>query len=190
MISRRTLPRAAAALAAGAALLLSACSSSSNGKDFSFTSFTTKGTIMPSADRKPAQDIGGDLLGGGKMSLSDAAGKVVVVNFWASWCGPCAVETPQFDLLYRKVKSKGVAFVGIDTKDEKSGATTFIDHNHISYPMIYDFPGKTALTLGNIPANLPFTVLVDKTGKVAAVYNGQVTDKDLQKSIDSLSAET
>ena len=127
---------------------------------------------------------------GQQITLSKYRGQPVIVNFFASWCVPCKVETPQFDLLYRRIAPKGVAFLGIDTKDDREHAQTFVDGYKISYPIIFDEAGETALHLGNIPANLPFTVLLDKQGKVAAVYFGGLTVKDLDGPINQLLAET
>jgi thiol-disulfide isomerase/thioredoxin len=188
----QTRTRAAAVvLALVAVLSLAACTGGgSNSKDFRFSSFTTKGKLMPAADRKPAQDFSGDLLDGGKTSLSASKGKVTIVNFFASWCGPCQAETPQLALLSNRLTPKGVAFLGIDTKDNTAPAKTFVAHSGVKYPVIYDQQGKTALELGNIPGSLPFTVLVDKTGKVAAVYEGIVLPKDLDGPISTLSAES
>ena len=175
-------------------LLLTACA----GKDavdqgassaFTFKSGTALGELYPKAERKPADNFTGTLLDGGKFDLASTRGKVVVINFWASWCGPCKTETPQFDLLYRQIKSKGVDFVGIDTKDVKSNAQAFVKNNNISYPIVFDEPGETALRLGNLPATaLPFTVLLDKQGKVAAVYVVRLAAADLQTAIDKLLA--
>lgn len=196
MSVRRNPTRAAVALVASAALFLSACSGknavdqSSIGGGYQFKSATKLGSLVAPASRQPARNFTGDLLSGGKTSLAATKGKVVVINFWASWCGPCKVETPQFDLLYRRIAPKGVAFLGIDTKDDREHAQTFVDGYKISYPIIFDEAGETALHLGNIPANLPFTVLLDKQGKVAAVYFGGLTVKDLDGPINQLLAET
>jgi thiol-disulfide isomerase/thioredoxin len=182
---------AAVVLAVVAVLSLAACSGSgSSSKDYRFSSFTKLGQLMPAAERKPAQNFGGSLLAGGKTSLSASKGKVTLVNFFASWCGPCGVETPQLALLADRLMPKGVAFLGIDTKDNTAPAKTFVAQSGVKYPVLFDQQGRTALELGNIPANLPFTVLVDKTGKVAAVYEGAVTDKDLDGPISTLSAES
>ncbi|HEU5267475.1 MAG TPA: TlpA disulfide reductase family protein [Jatrophihabitans sp.] len=182
-------------LLAAAAILLSACTGSNavdqnpNGT-FKFTSGTALGTLYPQADRKKAGDFTAPLLDGGKTSLATTKGKIVVLNYWASWCTPCRTETPQFDLLYRKIKNQGVEFLGIDTKDEKSDAEAFVKQNDISFPTVYDEQGETAIRLGNIPQTaLPFTVLIDKQGKVAAVYKIALSAKDLQRAIVALQAE-
>jgi thiol-disulfide isomerase/thioredoxin len=171
--------------------LLAACTGGSSGsaKTYHFTSATRTGGLIPAAQRKPAPAFTGELLSGGHTSLKASAGKVTVVNFWASWCGPCKVETPQFALLSNQLKTQGVAFLGIDTKDDKGAAQIFVKQNGIGYPIVYDQQGRTAITLGNIPANLPFTVLVDKKQRVAAVYFGGMTVPDLRPPIQRLVAE-
>ncbi|WP_375482265.1 TlpA family protein disulfide reductase [uncultured Jatrophihabitans sp.] len=185
----RRIPRLLAALATCGALVLSACSSASGGEEFHFASKTTKGSLIAPDKRKPAQDVGGTLIDGGHVSLADEKGKVTLLNFWASWCGPCKVETPQLDSLYRQEKSKGIRFIGFDTKDDKGAAKSFIAQNDISFPVVYDQPGAVQLKLGNIPGVLPFTVLVDKQGRVAAVYLDKLSPKDLQGPLSTLLAE-
>jgi peroxiredoxin len=195
MNPRRILPRAAVAVLATAALALSACTGKnavdqSGNSGFKFTSATSAGMLVAAGKRAKAANFTGNLLSGGTTNLAQTAGKVVVINFWASWCGPCQVETPQFDELYRRIHTKGVAFLGIDTKDIKSKAQSFVDDKKISYPIVFDEQGETALALGNIPASLPFTVLLDKRGRVAAVYLTRLSSVDLQGPIDKLLAET
>jgi peroxiredoxin len=185
--------RALTALVA-AALVLAGCSGKdavdqTGGGTFKFHGATALGQLYPKADRKPASDFKVQLLDGGTMNLSSTKGKIVVLNYWATWCAPCKTELPQFDLLYRKLKSRGVHFVGIDTKDEKGSAQSFVKNYDISFPIAYDEPGETAVRLGNLPTvSLPFTVLIDQQGKVAAVYIVRLSYNDLQGAIDKLLA--
>jgi thiol-disulfide isomerase/thioredoxin len=184
------------ALVTGSLLAVAACSGGKDAVDqgaggqFRYHNVTAHGKTITPADRKAVGKVSGELLGGGTFTLAEQTGKVVVLNFWGSWCGPCKTELPQFDLLYRKVKDKGVDFVGINTKDPKDNARAFIRNNDISFPNVYDEPGEVAVRLGNLPAvSLPFTVLVDQAGKVAAVYIARLSFNDLQGSIDKLLAE-
>lgn len=162
------------------------------GGDFHFVSASRIGSVYPPGDRKKAGDLTGELLNGASISLAQQRGKVVVVNYWATWCIPCQTETPQFDSVYRAYKSKGVRFIGVDTKNApESAVRTWVSNNHISYPIVYDEPGRTALQLGSgLPIeSLPFTVLVDRSGRVAAVYLGTVSPKDLEPVLNTLLAE-
>jgi thiol-disulfide isomerase/thioredoxin len=178
-----------------ASLALTACTGKdavdqgSPDRTFQFISGTPIGQLYPQAKRQTAADFKGKLITGAPFDLAATRGKPVVLNFWASWCGPCQTETPQFDLLYRKVKPK-VDFVGINTKDDKGKAESFIKRNDISFPSVYDEAGETAIRLGNLPTvGLPFTVLIDKHSKVAAVYIARLSYADLQKALDKLLAE-
>jgi peroxiredoxin len=180
-----------------AALALSACTGSdavdpNPNSTFKFHSGTQLGKLYPEADRRKAGTFSGSLLDGGTTSLAALHGRdqIVVINFWAAWCLPCRIETPQFDSVYRKLKSRGVNFVGIDTKDLKSNAQAFVKDYDITYPIIFDEPGEALLRLGDLPATyLPFTVLLDKRGKVAAVYVQRLSAKDLTTALDKLMAE-
>lgn len=183
-------------LLAVAALALTACTGS-NAVDqnqtgqFQYTSATPLGTVYPQAERKKAENFTAPLMNGGTLTLSSTLGKVVMLNYWASWCEPCKTETPQFTALYDKIKTEPVAFYGINTKDDESSARSFAKAYGISYPIVFDENGKTALRLGNLPAiGLPFTVLIDKHGRVAAVYTVRMTGVDLSRAIDKLLAES
>jgi peroxiredoxin len=189
-------PRLILVLLAAVALVATGCTGhdavdQTAGGQFRFVSATTLGQTWKPADRKTAGDFTAQRLDGkGTLSLSADAGKITVVNFWASWCVPCRTETPQFDLVYRGYKSKGVAFLGVDFKDQRGKGQSFVKDNHISYPMVFDKIGKIALQLGDIPAlTLPFTVLIDRQQRVAAVYTNQVQPKDLERALNRLLAE-
>jgi peroxiredoxin len=177
-------------------LLLGGCAGSNavdqnSGGQYRFVSGTSAGHLIAAGDRKPAGMFAGTLLDGGTYKLAAQRGKVVVVNFWATWCPPCVIETPEFNRVYRAYRSKGVTFVGIDTKEySHSAPKAFVAHHHISYPIVADEPGRIALELGNIPTQaLPFTVLIDKQGRVAATYLSTLAPKDLEPVLDKLAAE-
>jgi thiol-disulfide isomerase/thioredoxin len=180
------------------ALVVAACSGGKDAVDqgaggqFRYHDVTARGKTIPVADRRTVGNVSGELLGGdGMFSLAAQKGKVVVLNFWGSWCGPCQIESPQFDALYRKVKSEGVQFVGLDVKETtQSKPDAFIKDNHITYPNVWDPKAKTAIQLGKVPmVGLPWTVVVDKDQRVAAVYSGPVLPADLQPVLNSLIAE-
>ncbi|MEO6700278.1 MAG: TlpA disulfide reductase family protein [Jatrophihabitantaceae bacterium] len=188
------------ALAAASLLtvgLLAGCSGGANAVDqsanteFRYVQANKQGTLIAPAKRKPAGPLSGNLLAGGSYALTQDRGKAVVLNFFASWCGPCQNETPQFDSVYRQRKASGVTFVGLDVKDpSKSASQTWLTNKQITFPVVYDEPAKTALQLGNLPINgLPDTVVIDKQGRVAAVYVGAVLPKDLTDALDQLARE-
>jgi thiol-disulfide isomerase/thioredoxin len=162
-----------------------------NGKGtYGYTQATPKGTVIEAGKRKLAGPVQGTLLPGGSYQLSADKGKVVVLNFFASWCGPCANESPQFESVYQARKAAGVTFVGLDVKDNKGAATAFVQDKALSFPIVYDEIGKTALQIGNVPlSGLPDTVVVDKQGRVAAVYVGPVLPKELNPVLDQLTKE-
>jgi thiol-disulfide isomerase/thioredoxin len=182
-------------------LVLGACAlAACTGKDavdqssagnYRFVTATQVGKVFAVADRKPVGPVTGTLVNGGPFSLAADRGQVVVINFWASWCGPCKTETPQLDALYREMHGQGVDIVGVDTKElVRDDGTSFITDNKISYPMVWDEPGKLALELGHVPAaGLPFTVVIDKDQRVAAVYLHVLTPADLRPVLTSLVAE-
>jgi thiol-disulfide isomerase/thioredoxin len=190
--------RAVLATLAAVALLSAACTGGKDSVDqaaggqFRYVSANSKGSVIPAAKRKMAGPVRGELLSGGQYALSQDRGKTVVLNFMASWCGPCQTEAPQFDALYQQRKSAGVQFVGLDVKDaSRSASASWVHDKGITFPVVYDEPAKTALQLGDVPiAGLPATVLVDRQGRVAAVYSGQVLPKDLTPALDALAAES
>ena len=190
--------RAVAVAVAAVALTTTACTASKDAVDpvpnseFRFTDATPKGEVIPVADRRKPGAVGGQLLdGNGTYSLANDTGKVVVVNLWAAWCGPCKVETPQYQQVYQDTKAQGVQFVGFDVKDNASAAQAFVADNDVTYPIVFDQAVKSALQLGDLPvAGLPLTVLVDKAGRVAAAYVGIVQPSKLKPAIATLVGES
>lgn len=161
------------------------------GGEYRFVSGTPTGQTIPAADRKSAPAVDGTLLAGGNWALQAHRGKVVVLNFWASWCGPCRVESPDFDKVSRATKADGVDFVGVAVKDTKSGSEQFIANHKISYPSLFDPTGRsTVQRFRNLRVGgFPFTIIIDKQGRVAAVYVSALLQEDIQPVVTKLAAE-
>jgi thiol-disulfide isomerase/thioredoxin len=101
---------------------------------------------------------------GGEVSLADLKGQVVMINFWASWCGPCRQEFPALDQIYAKYKPMGFTLVAINVESEKSDAEKFLSATPASFPILFD-PDNTVSGKYGVSA-MPTTVLVDRQGRV------------------------
>jgi thiol-disulfide isomerase/thioredoxin len=188
-----------AALAAGGLLLLSACSAGKDavaqGSTFEFVSpgGQTKIFYDPPPTRGVAPELSGeDLMEPGKqIRLSDYAGKVVVLNIWGSWCGPCRAEMPELQRVYDQTKDTGVQFLGIDVRDEpRTAPQDFIRDRGVTYPSIYDPPGRSLLALKGYPRNVvPSTIVLDRQHRVAAIFLTALLDTDLRPVVQRLAAE-
>jgi len=101
---------------------------------------------------------------GGEVSLADLRGQVVMINFWASWCGPCRQEFPALDQIYAKYKPMGFTLVAINVESEKADAEKFLSATPASFPILFD-PDNTVSGKYGVSA-MPTTVLVDRQGRV------------------------
>jgi thiol-disulfide isomerase/thioredoxin len=133
-------------------------------------------TEVKAAQRKPLPgNVVGKTLEGKKVDLANYRGKVVVVNFWWSACGPCRKEAPSLSVAAAKLIPKGVVFLGIDIRD---GATSmgkaYQSRFDVPYPSVFDPDGETLLAFrGTLsPNSIPSTVILDKQGRVAASVLG------------------
>jgi thiol-disulfide isomerase/thioredoxin len=132
--------------------------------------------IYPPDKRTQAPKLAGQTLDGAPFSLSDLAGQTVVINVWGSWCAPCRAETPDLVRLAGEYASRGVRFVGINTRDNPAAAKAFVRSFAVPYPSIDDSDGQVLLRLqGVIPtAVVPSTVVIDRHGRVAARIIGRI----------------
>ena len=187
-------------LGAAVLLVLAGCSSGSDavrqGGTFDFVSPGGKTEIFydpPSTRGAVGVVAGPDLMvEGATIRLSDYLGKVVVVNLWGQWCGPCRAEAPQLEEVAKATANKGVQFVGIDVRDaQRQVPQDFVTDHHLSYPSIWDPPMRTLIALGaNYPTSvIPSTVVLDRRGRVAAVYLVALLAQDLQPTVERVAAE-
>jgi thiol-disulfide isomerase/thioredoxin len=147
----------------------------------------------PESRGRPGKVAGPDLIDPGRtLSLDDFAGNVVVVNVWGQWCGPCRAEVAQLQQVYDATHGQGVAFLGIDVRDNNRDAARdfVIDHN-VGYPSIYDPPMRTMIAFGGkYPTTvIPSTVVLDRGHRVAAVFLRELLATDLRPVVARLAAE-
>jgi len=109
------------------------------------------------------------LNGTGTLRLASLRGKAVVINFWASWCGPCKAEAPVLEQLWREYRGKGVVFVGVDSNDASGDALRFMTAHGITYPVVSDKNGLVAANRYDV-ADLPVTYFVDRQGRLVAKH--------------------
>ncbi|MDP2601812.1 MAG: TlpA disulfide reductase family protein [Deltaproteobacteria bacterium] len=113
-------------------------------------------------DRSPAPGFTLPDLERGKVSLKDFRGKLLMLNFWASWCVPCREEMPAMERLYQKYKDRGFVILGVNLKDDKKSAISFVRELKITFPIGFDPNGEVGLLYG--AWGLPATYLIDTKG--------------------------
>jgi peroxiredoxin len=109
--------------------------------------------------------------GGGKTVGLDAfRGHIVLVNFWASWCGPCRKEMPILEQISRKYRPMGVSLVGVNVEPDSAAANEWLKATPVSFPILYDVDGKVSTLYG--VEGMPNTVIIDRKGVVRYVHRG------------------
>lgn len=107
---------------------------------------------------------------GKPIALADLKGQVVLINFWASWCGPCRQEMPILDQLYKSYQAAGFTLIGVNVEPNASDADKFLKGTPVTFPILFD-PQSMVSKLYEV-SGMPSTIIVDRDGKIAYVHHG------------------
>jgi thiol-disulfide isomerase/thioredoxin len=196
--------RRVAFVATAVAGLLVGCSSGDDavaqGGTFEFVAPGGKTDIYydpPDHRGRPGSVSGSDLLDPSRsLSIDDPAGpfagKVVVINVWGQWCGPCRSEVAQLQQVYNATGADGVILLGIDVRDNnRQAAVDFVKDRNVTFPSIYDPAMRTMIAFGGkYPTTvIPSTLVLDRQHRVAAVFLRELLAADLQPVVQRIAAE-
>jgi len=107
---------------------------------------------------------------GETISLADLRGEVVMINFWATWCGPCRQEMPHLEALYQRYSPLGFTLLGVNVEDDPKGAEAWLAETPVSFPILFD--SKNEVTKLYHVVAMPSTVLVDRSGNMLYIHHG------------------
>ena len=145
------------------------------------------GGIAPVNERKAMPALELAQLGGGEWRMADHRGQVVLINYWATWCGPCREEMPGLSRLARELGPQGLAVVGVSIdKGGRDKVREFVNDFKVPYPVAFPDP-LSQMEWGM--AGVPTTILVDREGRVAKSYVGAVRESDFREDVEVLLAE-
>jgi cytochrome c biogenesis protein CcmG/thiol:disulfide interchange protein DsbE len=149
---------------------------------------TTIDSALASGKRLPAPTARLPLLGRpGEGSLADYRGKVVVLNFWASWCKPCTQELPLLERTQRSLAGRGALVLGANYQDLSDSALGFVRRFKLTYPSLRDRDGRFADRYGS--RAFPETFVIDRRGRIAAERRGPVDQRWLDRTLPPLLRE-
>ena len=137
------------------------------------------------ADDRPAPDFRLPALdGSGEIAMSDFRGDVVVLNFWATWCGPCRREAPGLQSTWDAYRDGGVRFLGVNYRDDRAAAREYEREFGITYPSVFDPAGELAFSYELV--GLPTTFIIDREGRIVYRFVGYIDAAILQDALDDV----
>jgi thiol-disulfide isomerase/thioredoxin len=132
----------------------------------------TKAGIPVLREPVPLVDFALPLLDGRTCNTKDLRGKVLFLNFWATWCGPCRAEMPSMETLYQRFKSQGLEFLAVNLQESPRTVGAFMDKLGLSFPAALDQQGSTGAAYGVMA--IPTTYIVDREGRIIARVRGSL----------------
>ena len=180
------------------AVVLTGCGTGTDavatGGEFSFVAPGGQTRIFydPPEQRGAVGPLSGESLlePGRTIGLQDYRGQVVVLNVWGAWCGPCREEAPGLQQVYERTRDSGATLLGIDVRDDRDAAADFIRDRGLTYPSIYDNPGRSLAALRGFPRNtVPSTIVLDRQHRVAAVFLTALRVAELLPVVQRVAAE-
>jgi thiol-disulfide isomerase/thioredoxin len=151
---------------------------------------TTNLVVECTPEQRPqVADVTGELLAGGTYDLANDRGKVVVVNFWGSWCAPCRAEADDLERTYQATKAKDVTFLGVNTRDDRDSAKAFERGYQVTYASVFDVRGEVGLKFDVTQNAIPSTLVLDRQGRIAAAIRRATTIDELQPLVEKIAAE-
>jgi thiol-disulfide isomerase/thioredoxin len=177
---------------------LAGCSTSKDavepGQDFTFVAPGGKTTILydPPESRGTLRALSGESLlnAGATTGIESLPGRVVVLNIWGSWCGPCRAEASDLEFVAKQTAADGVSVLGVDVRDDRAAATDFVRDRGITFDSVFDPAARTLAALSGYPRNtVPSTIVLDRQHRVAAVYLTAIRVPELIPLVQRLAAE-
>jgi peroxiredoxin len=175
---RRTVVLAAAAVTGVLLIVVLAVGWASGGNsNVTYVDGSTDAVLYTAGHRPMAPDFTGTTLTGSRLSFASYRGKVVVLNFWGSWCVPCREEASTLAAAAALYRSSGVAFLGVDVRDTTASAEAFTRSFGVTYPSVSDQSSAITLDFAAVVpvAATPTTLVIDRTGHIAGAVFGSTT---------------
>jgi peroxiredoxin len=136
---------------------------------------------LPARVNDPAPRFTARTLDGGTVALADYRGKLVVLNFWASWCGPCRSEMPAIEAASSRYKDAGVVFLGVNVQESTATVAAFVDEFRLSFPILLD-PNGTVSAIYRV-RSLPTTFFIDRDGVLREQFTGEMNASVIDRRV-------